>query len=378
MDYRVDIEKKLVQLAQLVLEDRRDEALLLLRRDLPRLARLRPDLSDKIASTMSRATAQVARRNSVDARPVDVDTKLQLVKEELLPTPEIDPVWPDEIEGSLRNLVVERKKIDRLLDAGISPTRTSLFIGAPGVGKTLAARWIAQQTSRPLLTLDLAAVMSSFLGRTGNNIRAVLDYAKSNDSVLLLDEFDAIAKRRDDSTDVGELKRLVTVLLQSVDEWPPTGLLIAATNHPELLDPAVWRRFDSIVEFPLPGIQEVAELVGQLLESDTEVSKSIVSTVASILEGKTPAEIVREINSAKRESVLFDIPLEKSLLSNASSSLKKIPTEKKLVIAERLQKFGLNQREIHNLTGLSRDTLRAKGIAVRKKRRASTPEAGVS
>src|SRR5690606_32775240 len=106
--------------------------------------------------------------------------------------------------------------------------------------------------NRPLLILDLASVMSSYLGRTGTNLRHVLDYAKSLDCVLLLDELDAIAKRRDDRGEIGELKRLVTVLLQQIDDWPPKSLLIAATNHADLLDPALWRRFDVTLEFPIP------------------------------------------------------------------------------------------------------------------------------
>ena len=110
-----------------------------------------------------------------------------------------------------------------------------------------------------MLTLDLATVMSSYLGKTGNNIKAVLNYASSFPCVLLLDEFDAIAKKRDDETDVGELKRLVTVLLQSIDDWPVSSILIAATNHGDLLDPAIWRRFDSIVEFDYPDAELVKE-----------------------------------------------------------------------------------------------------------------------
>jgi len=98
--------------------------------------------------------------------------------------------------------------------------------------------------------------MSSFLGKTGSNIRVVLDFARRQPCVLLLDEFDAITKRRDDSAEIGELKRLVTVLIQAIDEWPADGLLVAATNHPELLDPAIWRRFDRVVEFPLPTSSE--------------------------------------------------------------------------------------------------------------------------
>ncbi|KOO11114.1 AAA family ATPase, partial [Vibrio xuii] len=139
-------------------------------------------------------------------------------------------------------VLLEREYNDALLSEGLQPTKSIIFQGPPGVGKTLSARWLANQLDLPLLTLDLATVMSSFLGKTGSNVRAVLEHAMSFPCVLLLDEFDAIAKRRDDDRELGELKRLVTVLLQTIDEWPATSLLIAATNHGELLDPAIWRR----------------------------------------------------------------------------------------------------------------------------------------
>ena len=165
----------------------------------------------------------------------------------------------------MRQLLDERGAEDKLASLGLAPTRSLLLTGAPGVGKTLTARWIARELNRPLLLLDLSAVMSSFLGRTGNNLRYVLDYAKSVPCVLLLDELDALAKRRDDTIEVGELKRLVTVLLQELDDWPPTGLLVAATNHPDLLDPAIWRRFDLTIEIPLPQDELIEKaIVAQL------------------------------------------------------------------------------------------------------------------
>ena len=109
------------------------------------------------------------------------------------------------------------------------------------------AAWCPAPDPRPLSGDEL------LLGRTGANLRQVLDYAKQTPGVLLLDELDAVAKRRDDDAEIGELKRLVTVLLQEIDDWPPGNLLLAATNHPELLDPAAWRRFEAVLEFePLP------------------------------------------------------------------------------------------------------------------------------
>jgi SpoVK/Ycf46/Vps4 family AAA+-type ATPase len=152
-----------------------------------------------------------------------------------------------DLEETLSQLIQERRQTERLASMGLSPTRSAIFVGPPGVGKTLTARWLASQLGVPLYVLDLTAVMSSLLGRSGTNLRAALDFAKRSPCVLLLDEIDAIAKRRSDDTDVGELKRLVTVILQEVDEWPATGLLLAATNHSELIDPALWRRFDLVI-----------------------------------------------------------------------------------------------------------------------------------
>ena len=113
-----------------------------------------------------------------------------------------EPILDAGVKRALEQLIFERQRDQELIKQGLSPTRSIIFTGPPGVGKTLAARWVARELHRPLLTLDLSAVMSSFLGRTGANVRHVLDYAKSVDGVLLLDELDAIAKRRDDATDV--------------------------------------------------------------------------------------------------------------------------------------------------------------------------------
>jgi SpoVK/Ycf46/Vps4 family AAA+-type ATPase len=207
------------------------------------------------------------------------------------------------------------------------------------------------------VTLDLAAVMSSFLGRTGNNVRNVLDYAKGIPCVFLLDEFDAIAKRRDDVVEVGELKRLVTVLLQEIDSWPTTSLLIAATNHDELLDPAVWRRFELIVRFPMPADGDVRRAVETYL-GDVAIGEHWVRVLARVFVGASYADIERELKRVRRQAVIQKDPLEsrlKMLVAEQADSMKR---GDRAHLALALVGAGLSQREAHEWTGVSRDTIR--------------------
>jgi SpoVK/Ycf46/Vps4 family AAA+-type ATPase len=206
--------------------------------------------------------------------------------------------------------------------------------------------------------------MSSFLGRTGNNIRVVLDYAKQSPSVLLLDEFDAIAKRRDDVTEIGELKRLVTVLLQEIDEWPSEGLLIAATNHPELLDPAVWRRFDHVLEFPLPSRRDVRDVLGRL--TNGELDDSALEAFSAIFLGKSFSDISRELSRARRHAVLSGERLEVALRNVVAHLSREASKEEQIGYAKYLDNGKRSQREISELTGISRPTLRKYGIALRR------------
>jgi len=299
------------------------------------------------------------RRELATPIPVDSDSRLHLIRVEEPRTGVVSPILSPDVGSKIKGMIRERTNIDLLQNAGLEPTRTALFVGPPGVGKTLSARWIAGQLNLNLVILDLSAVMSSFLGRTGNNVRTVLDYAKHTPCVLLLDEFDAIAKRRDDATEIGELKRLVTVLLQEIDEWPSSGILIGATNHADLLDSAVWRRFDQIVEFAKPTNVEINVALNQFLK-DYDLSQEWISVLSVLFTNQSYSDIERSVKFIRRSSVLNNKTMENSVIdfidewANASSH------KEKLIIALALSgTTSLSQRRISELTGVSRDTIRS-------------------
>ena len=299
------------------------------------------------------------RRSTEFAVPVDIDSRFQLLRTEEHPVLAHEPIYEESAKQVLNRLVEERKNVDRLLEAGLEPTRTALFTGPPGVGKTMAAKWIARELGKPLLILDLSAVMSSYLGRTGSNLRHVLDYAKSIDCILLLDEVDAIAKRRDDTGEIGELKRLVTVLLQQLDDWPTSGLLLAATNHSDLLDPAVWRRFGEVIEFSLPERGAAKAFLGELLKGAVSETSIWSEALSIAMAGRSFNDIERAITNTRRMAAINGGVLEDFLpfLVRAEHHSKQDLIE----LATTLVDSGLvSQRKATELTGIARETIRTR------------------
>jgi SpoVK/Ycf46/Vps4 family AAA+-type ATPase len=353
--------EEIVQIARLALTGRPQDVQMYIRR----LAKRYHDAFPAVAAELNKLlqespTRQSPLRQQAEAPvPVDMESRLQLLRVETSPTLDVEPIWDTAVQRGLAQLIFERQHDQELIKQGLAPTRSVIFTGPPGVGKTLAARWVARELHRPLLTLDLSAVMSSFLGRTGTNVRHVLDYAKGVDGVLLLDELDAIAKRRDDATDVGELKRLVTVLLQEIDDWPPSGLLIAATNHSDLLDPAVWRRFEMRVEFPMPADESVRRAIDMFL-GKMQASSAWKDVVAVALRGLSYSDIEREVMQARRGAVVQGEPLENALGRLVQNRVEPLPRKERGQIAMWLTEAGISQRQVHELTGVSRDTIRKK------------------
>lgn len=355
MDEIKNLAVEFVHLAQYAMAGKTADATLLSRRVLRSLAKKHPELNEEIRKAASSAP-DVSPARTISALPVDVDSRMELVVRDERPELEVTPSWPEIIGAELRTIISERKQLATLLAEGLLPTRTVLLVGPPGVGKTMSARWLARELNLPLLTLNLASVMSSFLGRTGTNIRSVIEHAQREPCVLLLDEFDAVAKRRDDATEVGELKRLVTVLLQSIDGWSPSALLIAATNHPELLDPAVWRRFERVLEFPLPSSEQLKEVIAN--EWRLEFNSPEVGLVADMSVGKSFGDVARDMTRLRKDALLQGLSAEDALTQYAVRLRHGLSKELLVALAKRLENLGYSQRKVSELTGIARDTLR--------------------
>ena len=346
-------------LARVALAGRRQDVAVLVRQYARRYRSSVPELAEKLI-TLLRENPPVAsptRRIQPEGLPVDGDSRLPLVRMIETPVFEVEPVYDSHIWEALRQVAREHQLSTRLAEAGVDPTRSALFTGPPGVGKTLAARWMARELGQPLAILDLSAVMSSFLGRTGSNVRAVLDFARDRDCILLLDELDAVAKRRDDTSEIGELKRLVTVLLQEIDEWPPSCLLLAATNHAQLLDPAVWRRFDVLVEFPLPQSKTVAAVLRAHLK--LHATSAWPALLGRALAGSPFSAAVQVANHARRMAAVDGGGIESALKRVLHDTVKSLHRKRRQEIAVSLVADGVvSQRQASVITGISRDTIR--------------------
>lgn len=163
--------------------------------------------------------------------------------------------------AAVDDLLEEHRRSDILRSYGLKPSGKVLFFGPPGCGKTLTAEVIAFELDQPLAIIRLDTLMSSYLGETAANLKQIFDFLENNQVVALFDEFDAIGKDRGDSRDHGELHRVVNAVLQMMDSYSGSSLILAATNHERLLDSAIWRRFDEAIDFPMPGSQEIKRIL---------------------------------------------------------------------------------------------------------------------
>lgn len=175
----------------------------------------------------------------------------------------IDVVLTSVARHDLREVICEWRHRHALGKEGLSRRTKMLFFGPPGCGKTFAARAVGSEMGLPVLTVRFSSVVGAYLGQTGAHLRNVFKFAEGSSCILFLDEFDAVSRSRGRSGDVGELDRVVISLLQELDHTVPAGIVIAATNAPESLDRAIWRRFDVVIEFPAPTRRQLVTFAQQ-------------------------------------------------------------------------------------------------------------------
>lgn len=213
-------------------------------------------------------------------------------------------VLPKNTEDKIRRIEKEYSAKERLAHHGLNYRQKILIYGASGCGKSMSAERIAWNLGLPFLKVRFDVIMSSFLGETASNLTNLFLGIKDYPCVILFDEFDFLGKTRSSSQDVGEMHRIVNILLTLLEDYHSRGILIATTNIENALDQALFRRFDDIIEMPMPGEEEILRLTKQTLASINK-SKSIDwKNNAKKMVGMSSALVVKIANDAAKNCVI--------------------------------------------------------------------------
>lgn len=215
-----------------------------------------------------------------------------------------DVVLSDETRSAVDEILQEHHQNERLASYGLRAADRLLFYGPPGCGKTLTAEVIASELGLPLAVVRVDAVVSSYLGETAANLRKVFDFAAANAAVVLFDEFDALAKERADEAEHGELRRVVNAVLQMMDAYVGRSVLIAATNHELMLDLAVWRRFEEVLLFEPPNLDQLRLLLSLKLRGVRREFEIEDANLTAMFKGMTHADVERVLRRGIKDMVL--------------------------------------------------------------------------
>ena len=303
----------------------------------------------------------------VETLPIDSKSRLPLVEER--PWPDTPIFLNEDAWRVFKDIIADVQHLDDLSKKGLSTRLGLLLSGPPGTGKTLLAGHLASQLNRPFYVLRLDSVISSLLGDTAKNVRSVFDYVQGKNALLLLDEMDALAKLRDDKHELGELKRVVNTVIQGLDELDPAAIVVGATNHPHLLDAAIWRRFPYKIELSSPDANVRADMWKYFLFADDD-NENVSHLLGGLSGGMSGADIESIGLTARRHAVIdkraVDIgTVAAAIVANQTgkSSLPQrqaLDSEQKKAVATILkEKFTLSNADIGRLLNITRQGVRS-------------------
>lgn len=215
-----------------------------------------------------------------------------------------DMALPSTLSERLQRILTEQRQQKTLREHGLQPRRKILLIGPPGSGKTLTASALAGELHLPLFTILLEGLITRFLGETAAKLKLVFDAIRQTKGVYLFDEFDALGAHRNQSNDVGEIRRVLNSFLQLLDKDSSQSLIVAATNHPEMLDKALFRRFDDVIEYKLPDVALAKEILQRKLATFGAGGLDW-PVLLKEAEGLSHAELVRASDEAAKRAVLY-------------------------------------------------------------------------
>ena len=291
--------------------------------------------------------------------PRDKDSLLELYEIVYSETTLDEVILPGNQKTIIQQFVDEQNNAANLKKHNIPAANRLLLCGPPGCGKTMTAYAIGNALNLPIAYVRLDGLVSSYLGQTSTNLRKVFDSVKNQRIILFLDEFDAIAKKRDDTNELGELKRVVTTLLQNFDNLPSNVILIAATNHEHLLDPAIWRRFNFTITLDLPALEQRKALIQNGLSKYDINAKIDIGAIAKVTEGMSGA-LIEELMLAAAKRFLIEGTLKTAdvtaILIQQKTKYSDNNEESMKVICEMLDR-GVSLRAAASALGISHSTL---------------------
>lgn len=318
---------------------------------------------DTLINSHQTTLARTARKGPDSPIPVDSESRLTIADERIVGEP-VGAVLSAKAGAIVERFLESIRQAQNLLNKGVAVPRSMLLYGPPGCGKTLTAYHIAHSLSLPVVTARSDGLVSSYLGSTAKNIRSLFDYAMKRECVLLLDEFDAIAKMRDDRHELGELKRVVISLLQNIDASKDSLIFVAATNHSHLLDPAVWRRFSYAIEIAVPDTDARKILLRRFFQS--RIADDAVEYLATLTDGMSGADLKRFADDTLRDMLLggrssVAFPDAISLLCerhfSANSEKKQFSTDDAIRLIRNVHGKSASQNKLGELFGKSQSQI---------------------